>query len=94
MKIKIYGIEYNIKLVDSNSREDYSMGRSDGKLGIITINKEMPSDVKFSTLIHEIIHIISNENGLGLKENIVCPLATGITTLLLENNIYNYTEIK
>lgn len=94
MTIKIYGITYNIKIVESNSRIDDTMGRVDSKTGEITLSKEMLPEIKFKTLIHEIIETINEENELGLKHPQIQSIAVGFTNVLLENNIYNYLGVK
>lgn len=41
MTIDVCGIPFEVKEIESNSRMDVSMGRSDSKMAIITINKEI-----------------------------------------------------
>lgn len=53
MIVDVCGIPFEVKEIESNSRMDVSMGRSDSKMAIITINKEMPKEMKESVLIHE-----------------------------------------
>lgn len=82
MKIDVCGITFEVKEVESNSRFDTAMGRSDSKLGVITISKEMPKDMKDSVLIHEWIHSVLDCGGLGditNNETLVC---------LLQNELY------
>ena len=51
--INICGIEYEVKYIEPNSREDTFMGRTDPQKAIITINKNMSGDMKNQSLIHE-----------------------------------------
>lgn len=72
-KIKTYvdvcGIPFLCKEVESNSRTDVSMGRSDSKMAVITINQEMPKEMKESVLIHEWIHAVLDCAGMGDYSN-------------------------
>jgi hypothetical protein len=83
--IKIQGIKHDIKLFNSNSREDDNMGRSDGKNGIISLALEMPKQIMTETLLHECIHLISDANSIKLKEKQIVALSTGINELLISN---------
>jgi len=77
MIVDVCGIPFEVKEVESNSRTDCSMGRSDSKMAIITLNKEMPKEVKDSTLIHEWIHAVLDCCGMGEYSNdekLVCVL--------------------
>lgn len=56
--VDVAGVPFFVKEVESNARTDSSMGRSDTKMGIITINKEMPVEIKQSVLIHEWLHSV------------------------------------
>lgn len=76
--MKILGIEYQIVEFDNNARNDTAMGRGDSKTATIHLCKEMKSDVRRSTLLHEIIHQISEKLGLELTEAQVCGLESGL----------------
>lgn len=58
MKVDVCGIEYEVKEIESNSRTDTYMGRSDSKMNLITINKDMPEQQKAQTLVHEWLHCV------------------------------------
>lgn len=73
----VCGIPFEIKEIESNSRFDTAMGRSDSKLGVITLNKDMPEKMKESVLIHEWMHSVLDCCGLGelsQNETLVCSL--------------------
>lgn len=73
----VCGIPFEVKEVESNSRDDAAMGRCDGKLCVITINKEMPEKMKETVLIHEWVHGVLECSGLGefsSNETLVCSL--------------------
>lgn len=76
MIVDVCGIPFEVKEIESNSRMDVSMGRSDSKMAIITINKEMPKEMKESVLIHEWIHSVLDCCGMeeSNNEKLVCAL--------------------
>ena len=76
--MKILGIEYDIVEFENNSRNDQAMGRGDSKTATIHLCKDMKEEVKRSTLLHEVIHQISDKLGLDLNETQVCGLETGL----------------
>ena len=76
--MEILGIEYEITQFENNARNDAAMGRGDSKTATIHLCKDMNDQVKRSTLLHEIIHQISDKLGLDLNEAQVCGLETGL----------------
>lgn len=75
--VDVCGIPFKVVEVDSSDRTDGSMGRSDSKMAVITINRDMPKEVKQSTLIHEWLHAVLDCSGLGeisTDEKLVCAL--------------------
>ena len=56
--VDVAGVPFFVKEVESNTRTDSGMGRTDTKMGIITINREMPVEIKQSVLIHEWLHSV------------------------------------
>ena len=75
--VDVCGIPFEIKEGDSNSRADMSMGRRDAKMALNTLIKEMPDEVKDSTLIHEWLHSVLDCVGMGEysgDEKLVCAL--------------------
>ena len=77
IRVDICGIPYQVIEVDSNCRADMSMGRADSKTATITINRDMPKEVKESSLIHEWIHSVLDCTGFGEYSNdekLVCAL--------------------
>lgn len=75
--IDVCGIPFKVVETESNSRTDTSMGRCDSKMGIISLNKDMPKEIKDSVLIHEWIHGVLDNAGMGEytnDEKLVCAL--------------------
>ena len=76
--IDVCGVPFELKEVESNGRNDGSMGRCDAKMAEITLNKEMPEGMKEQTLVHEWLHGVLETNGLpeqSGKETLVCVLS-------------------
>jgi len=76
--IKILGIEYTIIERQPFHTEDHDMGISDSIRNEIIIRWGMNQDTKESTILHEVIHALSDKMGLGLEENIVNCLESGL----------------
>lgn len=51
----------------------------------IRVTKSLPSDLARSTLLHEILHAISDGYGAHLKEKQVLALETGLGALFRDN---------
>ena len=83
--MKILGIEYQIVEFENNARNDTAMGRGDSKTATIHLCKDMNEEVKRTTLLHEIIHQISDKLGLELTEHQVCGLESGLFPFFKEN---------
>lgn len=82
MVVDVCGISFVVKEIEANCRIDNFMGRSDSSLGIITLCKDMPKEMKESVLIHEWLHSVLDCGGLGdisNNETLVC---------LLQNELY------
>lgn len=76
--IKILGIEYTIIERQPFHIEDYDMGMSDSIRNEIIIRSGMNQDTKESTILHEVIHILSDKMGLSLEENTINCLESGL----------------
>lgn len=75
--IPICGVNYTIEEVDFIA-DGAAMGRSNSKIGQILISKDMPEDIKQATILHEIIHQISDRLGIDLNETQVRGLESGL----------------
>jgi len=86
--LKIMGVQYQINFVDDNTRTDCAMGRMDSKAAIININKSMPEDNQRVTLLHEVMHCLSEMLNLELTEKRIAGLSTGIFEVMEINQYY------
>jgi len=76
--VNILGLEYKIIEREAFHSEDHNMGMSDSIRNEIIIRPSMNNDNKESTLLHEVIHIISDKLGLDLDESKVGCLESGL----------------
>jgi len=65
--------------------ENVDMGRSSIKNLTINVNKSMPNDIKCSTLLHEILHIVLDFQSMDLTEQQVDILTIGLFSLARDN---------
>ena len=65
--IEILGVKYSIEELEFPG-DPAAMGRSNSATGQILLKHDMPEDIKRSTLLHEIIHQISERGGANLSE--------------------------
>jgi hypothetical protein len=84
--VKVGGI--NIKTVFSDTIDldgEPCLGMYHSDRLLVEIKKDMPKDRTEETWVHEILHVISCEYGLGLRENQVQGLAGAVYALLRDN---------
>lgn len=78
--IQILGKTYNIEYVD-NKTLGGSYGDCNTTKAYIRINKEITKQQQEDTLIHEVLHIISDELKIELEERQVQILATALYSI-------------
>lgn len=74
------------------SDEDFFLGRTDSQFNKIELleyfdGKKLPEDVVTETYLHEIMHHISFNRDLGLTEQQVYSLSSGLFEVLRNNNL-------
>lgn len=67
--VNVCGVPFKYIEQMSTDRQDNFMGRSDSKMAYITINADMTTEMKQSTLIHEWIHATLDLQGMGDLSN-------------------------
>lgn len=82
--IKICGLDYKINYIDDNSRTDVCMGRCDTKMLEINISAGMPIQNRELTIVHEVVHIISETLGLGMTEKQVMAVSASLYPVILD----------
>ena len=82
MKIDIQGHACKVTFSDPGDWSSNGMGRANTETGELLINNQMGKDFKRSTLMHEILHIISSNNDLALTEQQVSVLGVALSQLI------------
>ncbi len=79
--------QQRINVIEENPTlwSENGMGRCSTVAGIIRIKKSMPEDIKQATLLHEVIHLIADMNGLKISETTVSVVSTGLMEVLRSN---------
>ena len=73
--IDVGGQTWRLETFESQSRQDGAMGRSDSKMGVIRICRDIQGDVKDVTIIHEWLHGLLDVYGLEHPEALVSVIA-------------------
>ena len=86
MKINIMGHEYDL-IEESPGMWSQGIGRSNAYTGKIKISEDITEEAKLSTLLHEVIHVISDLCDLPTKddERAISVLAVGLFDFLRRN---------
>jgi hypothetical protein len=87
-KLVIGPFEYTIKLknhieVDGNG----CYGSHDARKQVIRLRRKNTDDRMRETLMHEVLHALSCRDGLGLDEETVQTLGTGLAEVLVNNPV-------
>ena len=78
--IDVLGKTYTISVLTNDN-----LGECDYVHQSIGINIGLAGDAKLETLLHECIHAVSGDMGLGLHEKQVRPLSVGLYQVLKAN---------
>ena len=81
--IKIGGIKYKVIPVDPKISESY--GKVIFESASIHLDDTLTQDVSLSTLLHEIIEVINEENELKLEHRTIQTLGTQLYAVLKDN---------
>jgi hypothetical protein len=83
----LYSHNFEIVETDPQAWSPGGMGRASQMTGQVHIRTGMPSDVKDITLLHEVIHLIFDMNGIELKDSevTVSVIANGMFSFLRSN---------
>ena len=85
--ITILGKPYQIHYVDKVDDDDNS-GESNIRTGEIKVLNALTPHLSRETLLHEIIHIVSDELYLELSERQVAALSVGLYSVYRDNHLH------
>ena len=84
-KIRLLSHEFRVIVESPTHWSEGGMGRASLKEQTIRLNDVLPNDTRHSTLLHEVIHLISDLTSIELTEVQVDVVAQGVFTLLKDN---------
>ncbi|MCX7003833.1 MAG: hypothetical protein NTV22_11245 [bacterium] len=84
-QVTLCGHRFSVKHVEHVG--DHVIANSDYAAGTIHILPDLPTDVYYCTLIHEVIHLIMNIDGMreAHSERDICALANGVFQFIKDN---------
>lgn len=85
LKIKVLGHNIKVELDSPGDWSEYGLGRANLLTQTIKLNEALKDDARNVTLLHEIIHLVSDMNAMELTESQVSTLATSLYTIVNEN---------
>ena len=80
--IRVCGLAITVKEVNLSGGH---LGQASLQDSEILINKDLADDLKRGTMIHEVIHIISDANALDITEEQTSCLANNLAQFLMDN---------
>ena len=84
-QIKLLDINFTFHVEDPSLWSECALGRAYLKEAKILVASGMNKDMEDSTLIHELVHMISDIQGLDLDEMQVSALGVGVYSLIKNN---------
>lgn len=83
--MKILGIPYEVNIKEPFDRSELNHGSTDFLNTEINICKNLNSESRNSTFLHEVLHVIDFNLGLDLTENQIAAISSGIFSVFTEN---------
>jgi hypothetical protein len=84
-EIKLLSNRVNVKICSPDSWAVDGMGRCDIRKLQILVSNDMPKDIVDTVFIHELVHMISDLNGIEFPEHCTDALALGFVSFLKNN---------
>ena len=88
IKMRLCGQDVEVLFCDKDVWENNDMGRSDVTKCRIIINKELPQTSLNSTLLHEVLHYITETNGFSDEsedEKLISVIANSLLAWMRDN---------
>jgi len=83
--IRILGKPVKVQFLDGPPLEDGDMGDCNTEAQVITIRTGQPLENEQDSVLHEVLHAISDYMEIKMKEHQVTKLATGFLAVLKDN---------
>jgi len=83
--VKLLDLEFTVIDDDGSGWAAGAMGRADLKNSKIHICSEMEKGMKDSVLLHEVLHIIADIQGVEMSEQDTSCIASGFYSLIVSN---------
>jgi hypothetical protein len=85
--IRVQATRFVVDLCDPAEWAPHAMGRSNVITGRIVLRRDMPEDILLETLLHEVIHVIADTNGLAIRndETVVSTLSVALMQFMQDN---------
>lgn len=84
-EIDIMGVPHKIRIMKNYTPTEGMMGRGNIINSEIVIAEEMSPDMKNQTLLHEILHLVSDFTSSKLKEDQVNAISAGLYQVIKAN---------
>ena len=85
-KFKAYGQEWKVKIVKNHPKIQGNFGHCDMDNNTIYLHANATDIQQKSTLLHEIIHVVEQSNGLNFSEHSVLSLEAGLFHIMRDND--------
>ena len=85
--LKIDGEKWKVKKVKPSGLDDNYIGRANFPNHFIAVDTTIAPDRQAGVMLHELIHVVSSNRGMGLKEHQVESLANGLFAVIRDNDL-------
>lgn len=85
--LKAYGLSWDVRVLDKHPDLKGHVGTCDAEKCEIIIGKKYKEGQQRSILLHEIIELVVEVNGLSLNENCVKALESGLYHIIHDNKL-------
>lgn len=86
-KIKAYGQEWRVEVAEDHPDMKEDWGVCDPAKNEIRLDGKLREDQQGSTLLHELIELVSTTNNLDIPENVVKILEAGLYHIIHDNKL-------
>ena len=84
LKLTLFGCEWGVKLVDGLIDDHNQYGMTNFQANVMSLDRSLPVDMQWTTLVHEVIHVVNHCLALEFDEDTVCRLDAGLGQFVLQ----------